>query len=176
MLVASYILASSPAGDAGSLLPQTTLPQLTVRPVTRISARGTLRGYARQQRGQLGGVLPPHNRRGEQMFSFDLPFEEVEIVLGTETIPVTATGIAHCIGDWDGASVVDIWLTFSNGKEHRQRMLDRDNPIELALFRMLAASVERACQNRIDEIIDERCGEAMRKANALDRQFHGARL
>lgn len=110
------------------------------------------------------------------MFSFDLPFEEVPIVLGSEEIEVTASGIAHCIGDWDGASVVDIWMRFSKGKESRERMLNRDNPIELALFRMLAASVECKCQSRIDEIIDERCGKAMRKANALDRQFHGARL
>jgi hypothetical protein len=106
------------------------------------------------------------------MFSFDLPFDEIPIVLGTEEVPVYAKGVAHCIGDWDGASVVDITLAFERDGATRERMLNRDNPVEQALYRLLAASVERKCAHQFDEIIDERCGAAIAKAHAADRAFY----
>jgi hypothetical protein len=110
------------------------------------------------------------------MFEFDLTFQDVPLYLGHESIEVMASGIAHMIGEFDGASVVDIWMRCERDGKTRERMLDRSNPIELGLYRLLATSIEKHCAARINEIIDERCGGIIAKAQSLDRQFYQSRL
>ena len=101
---------------------------------------------------------------------FDLPFADVPIHLGDETIEVYANGIAHCLGENDGASVIDIWMICERDGLIRERMLDRSNEIERDLFRLLAFSVERHCKSQMMAKVRDLASAETRRAAAHDRR------
>lgn len=104
------------------------------------------------------------------MYEFDLPFADVPIHLGYETIEVYANGIAHCLGDSDGVSVIDVWMMCDQNGLTRERMLDRSNPIERDLFRILAFSVERHCKGQMMAKVRDLASAETRRAAAHDRR------
>lgn len=110
------------------------------------------------------------------MFNFDLHFDDVPIQLGPLSTEIYVSGVAHMLGDYSGASVHDITLAMHPApRQTIERMLNRDSPVELQLYRLLAYSVEHHCADRIKRECDQRSGSAYHAETRREQSYENWR-